>query len=45
MVWFDTYSAGISLIASAMFETLAVMYIYGMCCSNDGNFCHHNRLF
>nr|XP_027203129.1 sodium-dependent dopamine transporter-like [Dermatophagoides pteronyssinus] len=29
MVWFDTYSAGISLIASAMFETLAVMYIYG----------------
>ena len=32
MVWFDTYSAGISLIASAMFETLAVMYIYGMFC-------------
>ncbi|UXI16408.1 notch-regulated ankyrin repeat-containing protein-like [Sarcoptes scabiei] len=29
MVWFDTYSAGISLIASAMFETIAVMYLYG----------------
>ncbi|KPM05540.1 sodium-dependent noradrenaline transporter-like protein 1 [Sarcoptes scabiei] len=31
MVWFDTYSAGISLIASAMFETIAVMYLYGRC--------------
>jgi len=29
MVWFDTYSAGISLLCSAMFEALAVTYFYG----------------
>ncbi|CAG2161766.1 unnamed protein product [Oppiella nova] len=29
MVWFDTYSAGISLLCSAMFEALAVVYFYG----------------
>ncbi|KAI2798543.1 Sodium-dependent noradrenaline transporter [Blomia tropicalis] len=30
MVWFDTYSAGISLLCSAMFEALAVTYFYGV---------------
>ena len=30
MVWFDTYSAGISLLCSAMFEALAVVYFYGI---------------
>lgn len=30
MVWFDTYSAGISLLCSAMFEALAVTYFYGI---------------
>lgn len=29
MYWFDTYSAGISLLCSAMFEAMAVTYIYG----------------
>ncbi len=31
MVWFDAYSAGISLLCSAMFEAMAVTYFYGNC--------------
>ena len=29
MLWFDTYSAGVSLLCSAMFESIAIVYFYG----------------
>lgn len=29
MVWFDTYAAGVSLLCSALFECIAVIYCYG----------------
>ena len=31
MLWFDTYSAGVSLLCSAMFEAIAIVYFYGKC--------------
>lgn len=30
MYWFDNYSAGISLLCSALFEAIAVTYCYGL---------------
>jgi SNF family Na+-dependent transporter len=30
MLWFDTYSAGVSLLCSAFFEAAALVYIYGI---------------
>lgn len=30
MLWFDTYSAGVSLLCSAFFEAVALVYIYGI---------------
>lgn len=29
MVWFDEYAAGLSLLCSALFETVAIVYCYG----------------
>lgn len=29
MYWFDTYSAGISLLCAALFEAIGVAWIYG----------------
>lgn len=29
MYWFDNYSAGVSLLCSALFEAVAVSYFYG----------------
>lgn len=40
MVWFDTYSAGISLLCSAMFEAIAVTYFYGNTC-REGDTDHY----
>lgn len=28
--WFDTYSAGVSLLFAALFETIGVVYCYGL---------------
>lgn len=30
VTWFDTYAAGISLLCSALFEALAVSWVYGL---------------
>jgi solute carrier family 6 noradrenalin transporter-like protein 2 len=30
LFWFDTYSAGVSLLFSALFETIGVVYCYGL---------------
>lgn len=30
LFWLDTYSAGISLLFSALFETIGVVYCYGL---------------
>lgn len=30
MLWFDTYSAGVSLLCSAFFEAVALVYVYGI---------------
>lgn len=29
MVWFDSYAAAVSLLCSALFEALAIVYGYG----------------
>ncbi|GIY18163.1 transporter [Caerostris extrusa] len=35
MYWFDTYSAGISLLCAALFEAIGVAWIYGCYCIRD----------
>ena len=30
MYWFDNYSAGVSLLCSALFEAIAISYVYGI---------------